>query len=173
MIPIGAISGDRSTLHKRRRICAAESPLETHPMQAPPRGQCSSSHRWMAGGRFWDACSKLFKGMVARDGIEPPTAGPFMAAGNTTARRAKPERGVVIDLQEWWPGTGLNRRRRPFQGRALPLSYLASVQTSVAFLRVDFGGCRKKWRGHEQRAATTQPVYQFPFARDKPAGRQP
>ena len=30
---------------------------------------------------------------------------------------------------EWWPGTGLNRRRRPFQGRALPLSYLASVQT--------------------------------------------
>ncbi len=29
----------------------------------------------------------------------------------------------------WWPGTGLNRRRRPFQGRALPLSYLASVQT--------------------------------------------
>jgi hypothetical protein len=30
----------------------------------------------------------------------------------------------------WWPGTGLNRRRRPFQGRALPLSYLASVQTS-------------------------------------------
>ena len=32
----------------------------------------------------------------------------------------------------WWPGTGLNRRRRPFQGRALPLSYLASVQTLVA-----------------------------------------
>ena len=29
----------------------------------------------------------------------------------------------------WWPETGLNRRRRPFQGRALPLSYLASVQT--------------------------------------------
>ena len=37
---------------------------------------------------------------------------------------------------EWWPGTGLNRRRRPFQGRALPLSYLASVQTwSCNFLR--------------------------------------
>jgi hypothetical protein len=33
------------------------------------------------------------------------------------------------EMQEWWPGTGLNRRRRPFQGRALPLSYLASVQT--------------------------------------------
>jgi hypothetical protein len=27
--------------------------------------------------------------------------------------------------EEWWPETGLNRRRRPFQGRALPLSYLA------------------------------------------------
>jgi hypothetical protein len=27
----------------------------------------------------------------------------------------------------WWPGTGSNRRRRPFQGRALPLSYLASA----------------------------------------------
>jgi hypothetical protein len=26
----------------------------------------------------------------------------------------------------WWPGTDLNRRRRPFQGRALPLSYLAN-----------------------------------------------
>ena len=32
------------------------------------------------------------------------------------------------ETEEWWPGTGLNRRRRPFQGRALPLSYLASVQ---------------------------------------------
>ena len=32
-------------------------------------------------------------------------------------------------LREWWPGTGLNRRRRPFQGRALPLSYLASIET--------------------------------------------
>src|ERR1035437_9596782 len=39
----------------------------------------------------------------------------------------------------WWPETGLNRRRRPFQGRALPLSYLASVHTSVASLRVDSG----------------------------------
>jgi hypothetical protein len=31
----------------------------------------------------------------------------------------------VID-SKWWPETGSNRRRRPFQGRALPLSYLAS-----------------------------------------------
>ncbi len=30
-------------------------------------------------------------------------------------------------IGRWWPETGLNRRRRPFQGRALPLSYLASV----------------------------------------------
>ena len=28
-------------------------------------------------------------------------------------------------LKRWWPETGSNRRRRPFQGRALPLSYLA------------------------------------------------
>ena len=33
--------------------------------------------------------------------------------------------------REWWPETGLNRRRRPFQGRALPLSYLASVQNRL------------------------------------------
>ena len=44
----------------------------------------------------------------------------------------------------WWPETGLNRRRRPFQGRALPLSYLASVQTSVASLRVESGRGRKR-----------------------------
>jgi hypothetical protein len=35
----------------------------------------------------------------------------------------------ILDLQvvdsKWWPETGSNRRRRPFQGRALPLSYLA------------------------------------------------
>jgi hypothetical protein len=28
-------------------------------------------------------------------------------------------------FKKWWPETGSNRRRRPFQGRALPLSYLA------------------------------------------------
>src|SRR5665213_260087 len=28
-------------------------------------------------------------------------------------------------FRKWWPETGSNRRRRPFQGRALPLSYLA------------------------------------------------
>ena len=33
-------------------------------------------------------------------------------------------------LGRWWPGTGSNRRRRPFQGRALPLSYLASALTT-------------------------------------------
>src|SRR5258707_1360528 len=31
----------------------------------------------------------------------------------------------------WWPETGSNRRRRPFQGRALPLSYLALAWTPV------------------------------------------
>jgi len=29
-------------------------------------------------------------------------------------------------LKMWWPGTELNRRRQPFQGCALPLSYLAT-----------------------------------------------
>ena len=31
----------------------------------------------------------------------------------------------ALSFRKWWPETGLNRRRRPFQGRALPLSYLA------------------------------------------------
>jgi hypothetical protein len=44
--------------------------------------------------------------------------------------------------KEWWPETGLNRRRRPFQGRALPLSYLASVQTSVAISTPATKTCR-------------------------------
>ncbi len=38
---------------------------------------------------------------------------------------------------KWWPETGLNRRRRPFQGRALPLSYLASVHDSVVWDSAD------------------------------------
>ncbi len=33
---------------------------------------------------------------------------------------------VGCGMGGWWPGTGSNRRRRPFQGRALPLSYLAA-----------------------------------------------
>ncbi len=33
---------------------------------------------------------------------------------------------------KWWPETGSNRRRRPFQGRALPLSYLALALDLVA-----------------------------------------
>ncbi len=44
----------------------------------------------------------------------------------------------------WWPETGLNRRRRPFQGRALPLSYLASVQTSVAISTRGFRRRRRR-----------------------------
>src|ERR1017187_357246 len=63
----------------------------------------------------------------------------------------------------WWPETGLNRRRRPFQGRALPLSYLASVQTSVACLRVESGETGKGGRVHVKFAATTGSVYQLPF----------
>ncbi len=54
------------------------------------------------------------------------------------------ERG---ETEEWWPGTGLNRRRRPFQGRALPLSYLASVQTSlrVAISCADSDSSPARW----------------------------
>ncbi len=43
-----------------------------------------------------------------------------MASENFRSTRSK-----SID-SKWWPETGSNRRRRPFQGRALPLSYLAS-----------------------------------------------
>ena len=32
---------------------------------------------------------------------------------------------IIFNNLEWWPGRELNPRRRPFQGRALPLSYLA------------------------------------------------
>jgi hypothetical protein len=65
----------------------------------------------------------------------------------------------------WWPGTGLNRRRRPFQGRALPLSYLASVETcSCIFL----GGFRHSLRIVPQKVGDStcramqqlDPVYQ-------------
>src|SRR5579863_7944827 len=46
---------------------------------------------------------------------------------------------------KWWPGTGLNRRRRPFQGRALPLSYLASVQTFSCISCAESGFAGKGW----------------------------
>lgn len=38
--------------------------------------------------------------------LEPPGFGKFLAAAKS--------------FRMWWPGTDLNRRRRPFQGRALP-----------------------------------------------------
>ena len=34
----------------------------------------------------------------------------------------------------WWPETGSNRRRRPFQGRALPLSYLANSRMGARWV---------------------------------------
>src|ERR1700728_154803 len=37
-------------------------------------------------------------------------------------------------LNEWWPETGSNRRRRPFQGRALPLSYLANSRMGARWV---------------------------------------
>ena len=48
-----------------------------------------------------------------------------MAAGDPpTCADASAASTLGID-KKWWPETGSNRRRRPFQGRALPLSYLA------------------------------------------------
>jgi hypothetical protein len=35
-------------------------------------------------------------------------------------------------LNLWWPGTELNRRRQPFQGCALPLSYLATFRNPLS-----------------------------------------
>jgi hypothetical protein len=69
----------------------------------------------------------------------------------------------------WWPETGLNRRRRPFQGRALPLSYLASVQTIVATSCAESGVAGEGGRVHEQCAAKQlQTVYQLPFSTPNP-----
>jgi hypothetical protein len=55
--------------------------------------------------------------MVARDGIEPPTAGPLQGRGlnHSAVRKARAAR-ISIGQEIWWPGTGSNRRRRPFQG---------------------------------------------------------
>src|SRR5580692_6772116 len=70
--------------------------------------------------------------MMARDEIESPTqrafsvprAIPLSFARETGARHDEPLKFGGFGW--WWPETGLNRRRRPFQGRALPLSYLAN-----------------------------------------------
>ena len=48
--------------------------------------------------------------------------------------------GLVV--KKWWPGTGSNRRRRPFQGRALPLSYLA-----LAFIQTPHSGICQESEG--------------------------
>ncbi len=82
----------------------------------------------------------------------------------------------------WWPGTGLNRRRRPFQGRALPLSYLASVQTSLQFpVRGPAGkpgqvGCPRTVRCNNSPSISTplagaKPSRARPFPRGSPAER--
>ena len=50
----------------------------------------------------------------------------------------------------WWPGTELNRRRQPFQGCALPLSYLATFRNLLSAgcedcsLHADCGGIRNR-----------------------------
>ncbi len=42
---------------------------------------------------------------------------------------------------EWWPGTESNRRRQPFQGCALPLSYLAVTGEVSVYQRVSAANC--------------------------------
>src|SRR6185437_1169560 len=68
--------------------------------------------------------------------------------------------------REWWPGTGLNRRRRPFQGRALPLSYLAwSAEPSIATPCALSGDAGRKAGGSASSALQQGQVYQFELPR--------
>jgi hypothetical protein len=63
----------------------------------------------------------------------------------------------------WWPETGSNRRRRPFQGRALPLSYLAlalkcrRVRQERPSECVSIFACRG-WRGNGPRTRAFENV---------------
>ena len=83
------------------------------------------------------------------------------------------------ETDEWWPETGLNRRRRPFQGRALPLSYLASVQTSrcnfCAESEIAGDGGRALTRGANPwntALKTTSHSIPTPIVRAKPGARE-
>src|ERR1035437_3327928 len=76
------------------------------------------------------------------------------AASASSAIPARRSGSKYLSLK-WWPETGLNRRRRPFQGRALPLSYLASVQTSRCNFLRGFQHRRSGWAIQRQLAATT------------------
>src|SRR5271166_2735999 len=70
-------------------------------------------------------------------------------------RRISPVLAGKFLILKWWPETGLNRRRRPFQGRALPLSYLASVQTSRCNILRGFRHGRRVRVSQGSLAATT------------------
>src|ERR1700733_4575593 len=71
---------------------------------------------------------------------------------------------------KWWPETGSNRRRRPFQGRALPLSYLANSRMGARWVDLHSSvGCRFTFRSRsgaepdmfwgESASETTASVY--------------
>ena len=60
--------------------------------------------------------------------------------------------------KRWWPETGSNRRRRPFQGRALPLSYLALAY--ACRLRTNSSSSRKN-SGEERQVLTPEPERRF------------
>jgi hypothetical protein len=54
-----------------------------------------------------------------------PLTCPELKVHKTNNLSKRVEVGGLARMRWWWPETGSNRRRRPFQGRALPLSYLA------------------------------------------------
>ena len=81
-----------------------------------------------------EADSKVICTMM--DKKKPATRRTSLDVHVLFARLQQQLRGTAKLLIMWWPETGSNRRRRPFQGRALPLSYLASVQLEgCSFLR--------------------------------------
>src|SRR5437667_6817768 len=75
-----------------------------------------------------DTVAKLLKRLEARVGIEPTYKG-FADLSLTTwvprliARREKASRLRGSSVENWSGRRGSNPRHRPWQGRALPLSY--------------------------------------------------
>src|SRR6185437_9931522 len=49
-------------------------------------------------------------------------------------------------FEKWCRGAELNCLRRPFQGRALPVSYLGTGRSAI--LRGDYGGVNSDWHSN-------------------------
>jgi hypothetical protein len=93
-----------------------------------------------------DARQTDMRGACNANGASCAAAGCAVENKGETAGGESPLCPVMF-FGKWWPETGLNRRRRPFQGRALPLSYLASVQTSSCNFLRGFRRCRRRMGG--------------------------